>query len=199
MSERTDAHVPQQPTLSAGTLLRQARTAQGVHIAVLAAQIKVTPGKLEALENDRYEQLLDAAFARALAQTVCRQLRLDPEPVLARLPHLSSRSLASVAGLGTPFRERPGQPSGDDPPWWSRPVVWGPGLILLAALVLYLLPEHVTGRLALPWQSPEAATTPATPAAPASGPTSALPEGAHAVGKESRPPALPAMHAKADR
>ena len=81
------------PAPSAGALLRQARMAQGLHIAALAAQMKVSPRTLEALEADRLEQLPDTAFARALAQSVCRQLKIEPQPVLSRLPQPKSPRL----------------------------------------------------------------------------------------------------------
>ena len=55
-------------SLSAGALLRAAREKQGLHIAALAASIKVTPRKLDALEHDRWDELPDATFTRALAQ-----------------------------------------------------------------------------------------------------------------------------------
>lgn len=143
------------PTLSAGTLLRQARMAQGLHIAALAAQIKVSPRKLEALESDRVEALPDATFARALAQTVCRQLKVDPQPVLSRLPHGRAPRLEHVSrGLDTPFRDRPGRQTADEPALWTRPVVWGPALILIAALAVYFVPARWISR----------ATAPATPA-----------------------------------
>jgi cytoskeleton protein RodZ len=65
---------------SAGALLRAAREKQGLHIAALAAAIKVAPRKLDALENDRWQDLPDATFTRALAQTVCRTLKIDARP-----------------------------------------------------------------------------------------------------------------------
>ena len=34
----------------------------------------------EALEAGRYHELPDTTFARALAKTVCRVLKIDPEP-----------------------------------------------------------------------------------------------------------------------
>ena len=71
---------------SAGRLLREARERQGLHIAALAASIKVTPKKLELLEADRFDALPDATFTRALAQTVCRALKIDSAPVLRLLP-----------------------------------------------------------------------------------------------------------------
>jgi len=59
---------------TAGQMMRAARERRGMHIAVLAAAIKVPQRKLEALEADRYEELPDITFARALAQAVCRAL-----------------------------------------------------------------------------------------------------------------------------
>ena len=73
---------PQPGTATAGSLLRAAREKQGLHIAALAAAIKVSQRKLEALEGDRYDELPDATFTRALAQTVCRTLKVDARPVL---------------------------------------------------------------------------------------------------------------------
>ena len=81
---------------SAGRLLKQAREAQGLHLAALASAIKVSPQKLELLEADRYDQLLDATLTRALAQTVCRSLKIDAAPVLALLPRPGSNRLGEV-------------------------------------------------------------------------------------------------------
>ena len=65
-----------------GAMLRQARDRAGMHLGVLASTLKVSPRKLEALEADRYEELPDAAFVRALALAVCRVLKCDAAPVL---------------------------------------------------------------------------------------------------------------------
>ena len=71
---------------SAGTLLRQAREASGLHIGALSVALKVPVKKLEALEADQHELLPDAVFTRALAASVCRTLKIDPGLVLSRLP-----------------------------------------------------------------------------------------------------------------
>jgi cytoskeleton protein RodZ len=71
---------------TAGALLRQAREAAGLHIAALALELKVPVKKLEALEQDRLDVFSGAVFARALAGSVCRSLKVDAVPVLARLP-----------------------------------------------------------------------------------------------------------------
>jgi cytoskeleton protein RodZ len=140
---------------SAGGILREARQAQGLHIAALAASIKVSQKKLEALEADRLDELPDATFTRALAQTVCRSLKIDPTPVLALLPQLTGHRLEQVAeGINAPFRDRPGRREPKDWANLASPAVWGPVLLLVAAAVIYLLPQ---GWLAgLPTLSPAA-------------------------------------------
>lgn len=71
---------------TAGQMLRAAREAKGLHLAVLSVNLKVSVRQLEALEADQYEAFKGAAFVRALALSVCRQLKLDPTPVMAALP-----------------------------------------------------------------------------------------------------------------
>ena len=73
-------------TPTAGQMLRAAREARGLHLAVLSVNLKVSVRQLEALEADRHEALKGAAFVRALALSVCRQLKLDPSAVMAALP-----------------------------------------------------------------------------------------------------------------
>ena len=91
--------------LSAGTMLRQAREASGLHVSTLAVALKVPSRKLEALEADRYDELSDAVFVRALAASVCRNLKIDPAPVLLRLPASRGPQLApSEGGINEPFR-----------------------------------------------------------------------------------------------
>lgn len=127
---------------SAGALLRQAREQRGLGIAALAAAIKVAPRKLEALEADRFEDLPDVAFGRALALTICRALKIDAAPVLAALPRLPGHRLEQVAqGLNTPYLERPGRrplQEGHGLDW--SPMRWASVLVLLAAAVVYFLP-----------------------------------------------------------
>src|SRR5512140_448635 len=128
--------------VSAGTLLRQAREAAGLHVAALAVSLKVPVRKLEALESDRYDQLSDAVFVRALASSVCRTLKIDPQPVLDRLPQSTApRLIQDSDGLNAPFR---GPRDGARPAWpeqLSKPVVLTVFGLLLGALVLIFLPR----------------------------------------------------------
>ncbi len=75
---------------SAGQLMRKAREARGMHLAMLSVALKVPVRKLEALERDDHSGFKDIAFLRALSQAVCRHVGMDPAPVLAALPPASS-------------------------------------------------------------------------------------------------------------
>lgn len=185
MSETpADASAP--PPTTAGGLLRQARQAQGMHIAMLAAATKVPQRKLEALENDRFDELPDATFTRALAQTVCRTLKIDPAPVMALLPRLPGQRLEQVGeGINAPFRERSAAAQGSSD--WSfigSPAVWAPLLLLLVTAVIYFLPS---GMVSLP--APGPASTPAMAPSGIAVPTPAPGAPASAVAQPPAPPA----------
>jgi cytoskeleton protein RodZ len=126
---------------SAGSLLRQAREAAGLHVAALAVALKVPVRKLEALEDDRYEALPDTVFARALASSVCRTLKVDPQPILDRLPQgHAPRLVPERQAINAPFRA-PGDSVG--PGWFdqlTRPVFLVVFGLLLGALVLIFMP-----------------------------------------------------------
>lgn len=132
---------------SAGALLRQAREEAGLHVATLAGALKVPVRKLEALEADRFDLLPDAVFVRALAASVCRNLKIDPALVLQRLPATGGPRLAPTeGGINAPFRS---PRDGASPTWRdqaTRPVVLVVAALLLAALVVALLPlRHEDG------------------------------------------------------
>lgn len=88
------------PGLTPGALLRQAREASGLHIVALAAALKVPVRKLEALESNRWEELTDATFTRALASSIARHLKIDVNPILQGLPLPRPNALSSPSGLG---------------------------------------------------------------------------------------------------
>jgi cytoskeleton protein RodZ len=188
MSEPTEAAAP---SGTAGSMLRTAREKQGLHIAALAATIKITQNKLEALEQDRYEDLPDATFTRALAMTVCRALKIDPAPVLAQLPQLGSRTLAQAkGGLNAPYRERTARGEPTEVALSRRPLVWAALLVLLAAAVIFLVPQSW-------WQS--LSSTAETAGAAVERPAAVLPMPASVAANEvavaAEPPASSASQA----
>ena len=132
--------------VTAGALLRSAREAAGMHVASLAVSIKVPVKKLEALEADRFDLLPDAVFVRALASSVCRTLKIDPSPVLARLPQKDMPRLnAGDHGINAPFRVAGERRAFSLPAGVKKPVVIAVLLLLLAALAVLVVPEWKSG------------------------------------------------------
>ncbi|MEI7783203.1 MAG: helix-turn-helix domain-containing protein [Betaproteobacteria bacterium] len=125
---------------SAGARLRLAREQAGLHLAALAVALKVPVKRMEALEADRYDLLPGPVFTRALAGSVCRILKLDPAPVLARLPQAGPHQLAVDGSLNQPFRPQGHGQSNSVWPAVSRPALIAAAVLLLAAIGVYLMP-----------------------------------------------------------
>lgn len=127
---------------SAGQMLREAREAHGLHVAALAVSLKVPVKKLESLEADRLEDLPDVVFVRALASSVCRALKIDAKPILAKLPQLNTRVLSQAeSGVNVAFRTRADGPAPSVLASVNRPMLFGVLAILLAAIVVMLWPD----------------------------------------------------------
>lgn len=192
---------------TAGSLLRAAREKQGLHIAALATMLKVPPRKLEALEADRYEEFQGATFVRALAQAACRTLKIDPAPVLERLPEQDTGTLSQLErSLNMPFREHGARREGAELPLASQAVM---GLVLLlavGALAFWLWPagwrlpslgvsqqasqESGSGTITTPLPIP--APAPMVETASGVNPTPAGPSSSPSVAPQAFPqPALP--------
>ena len=161
-----------------GALLRQAREAAGLHVAALAVSLKVPVRQLEALEAGRFEQLPDPIFIRALASSICRQLRIDTKPILAALPQAPALAPRVGEGINAPF-QRPGMASG---PGLAQLTVKPPIIIAvvlaLAALALLLQP----GWLPLADRSKAAPAASGAQDAPAAAPEVLPPASAAASG-----------------
>ena len=126
---------------SAGALLRDARLANRLELSALATLLKVPVKRLQALEQDRFDLLIDPAFARALAGSVCRLLKLDPVPILQRLPPITAFSVTSQSrGINAPFRMREDSPGSSVRMRFSRPAVLLGLALLLGAVGLIFLP-----------------------------------------------------------
>lgn len=180
---------------TAGMLLRQAREAAGLHPEALAVTMKVPVRQIEALEQDQVELLPDTVFARALAASLCRHLKIDPQPVLARLPQGKPISRpGDREPINEPFRT-PGESALSA---WrgrlGRPPVVVALVLLLGALILLALPLVQTGSAKLP-ASDSTSSPGAEVAAPAAAPgvvtESVLPPGLPAPA-EGTVPASPA-------
>ena len=148
-------------------MLRELRESAGVDAGVLASAMKVSLQKLDALEHDRFDQLPDLTFARALASAICRAFGVDPAPVLARMPAIAADLRPPTSGdVNAPFRAGDGAGAA---PWsgaFSRPLVAVIAVLLLGAALLWLwptwpihlnVPEPTTEPAAAPGGAVEAA------------------------------------------
>ncbi len=148
---------PARPTVAdgpvaAGAMLRQAREAAGVHLGSLATSLKVPAGRIEALETGRIDLLPDPTFARALAASMCRSLRIDAEPVLQLLPRTSGApSSVESAATRTPFRSDAPAGGRSHSGGLSKPIGIVVVLLLLATAALIFAPDFG-------WQLPGMAT-----------------------------------------
>ncbi len=150
--------------VEAGHLLRSAREATGLHVAALAVSLKVPVGKLEALESGRLDLLPDLTFARALAASVCRNLKVDPVPVLAHFPATGvSRLGVEAPSINTPYRPEGAGPRLSLRANLSSPLVWAVVALLAGAVAVALWPaaaDLVPEPVAVLAQGAEAVDTP---------------------------------------
>ena len=183
MSEAQDAHptgaapleaVVAPTPASAGAMLRAMRESAGVDAGVLASAMKVSLPKLEALEHDRFDQLPDLTFARALAAAICRAFGVDPAPVLARMPAIAADLRPPTTGeVNEPFRGGGNGGAGAGGSAFSRPLLAVIAVLLLGAALLWLwptwpirlgTPEPASEPVAAAAESPDAAASEPMPA-----------------------------------
>lgn len=129
-------------SLTAGAMLRHAREAAGLHVAALAVSMKIPVKKLEALEADRLDLLLDAVFVRALASSVCRALKIDSGPVLDKLPKNDAPRLnAGDRGINTPFHAPGHSGALSVPAFFAKPGVLVVLSLLIGVVALVFFPD----------------------------------------------------------
>ena len=161
----TDAGAP----MTAGRLLAARREDAGLHLAALAATLKVPLHKLQALEGDRYDAFNDVVFLRALASSVCRVLKMDAGPVLALLPQSAPVALKDQQGLNARFKEAGSRSEGAGALGlpMSRLTAFAVIALLAAALVIAFVPRTDNAASVPPQVATEPAPAQATESAPA--------------------------------
>jgi cytoskeleton protein RodZ len=159
--------------LSAADALKKAREKSGLHVAALAAMLKVPVKKLEALEAGRFDELTDTTFVRALALSVCRQLKIDPTDILARLPQAAEVKLAASdrpvtrGYVSTNPSSAVGAGAGGSS---AKPLLVAVGLVAAAAITWWFLPQtqqvDSSATVGVPLTPAVVAPVPETPPAP---------------------------------
>ncbi|MDM7455997.1 MAG: DUF4115 domain-containing protein [Tepidimonas sp.] len=205
MSESGTTAPATQPQ-SAGEALRQARERAGLHIAAIAATLKVPVERLEALEADRYDALPDVTFVRALALSVCRLLKIDPAPILAALPAGQAPQLGATHGsIDAPMpRENAAPDFGGSEASGRRAPLWiALALAVLAGVLWFVLPSAGDTPASPAAAGAEGGTAPAAGLEPgpkesaANSPAAAMPPAAEASSADAPAPLQPASEGHA--
>lgn len=90
---------------SVGGELARARAALGFSVADVAQQLKLAARQIEAMEQERYEELPAGTFARGMVRSYARLLKLDPAPLVERMAARVAvpDNAAAVAGARRPI------------------------------------------------------------------------------------------------
>ena len=131
-------------SVTAGQMLRQARSDAGLHIAALAVSLRVPVKRIEALENGQMDLLPDMVFVRALTSSICQALKIDAQPILDKLPKAALPRLNhDDVAINTPI----GATSSAKNSWmgelFTSPLLLGVLLLCVSAAGVYFWPKNV--------------------------------------------------------
>jgi len=119
-----------------GAMLREARERLGLSVADAAAQTKLAPRQIEALEADDYRQLPEMAFVRGFVRSYARILHLDEQPLLAALPEARLSAHVSPTSVEVPF------PDARSPQLQN--LIWLGAALFLSVIVVAFAVWHYT-------------------------------------------------------
>jgi len=144
---------------SLGASVRALREARGWGLGDVSARLKFAVKQIEALEDDRWEDLPRGPSLRGLVRNYARLLDVDPETLMSALPEHLKHHGSSVQGSLAPVGALPR----DTLPRWSgdarRRRVW-PILLLVLFLVCALA---LAAYLVFAWWLPRNAESAAAP------------------------------------
>lgn len=135
------AYAPLDSLAAVGARLAQLREAKGWSVDDVSARLKVSPGKMRALEAGDISQLPGTTFALGVIRSYAKMLGTDPEPfaqALRRVKGQSEPDLSMPASTGADLpRGRVSVSLGGTPKhrsWW-----WGvaAGVIVIIALAMW--------------------------------------------------------------
>jgi cytoskeleton protein RodZ len=203
--------------ISPGRLLREARERLKMSVADAAAQIRLAPRQIEALEADDFERLPEVPFVRGFVRNYAKLLHIDAQPLLDALPQAKAATTQLTPdSVEVPF------PNAYSPQ--RQNLIWLGAALLLAVVVVAFAVWHYTTPLEQPKvaqvQAPlplqveahvvpasssleadvvASSSVPATPTEPPATPHDVMtkPDVAQPVAVAMKPPVSPAPNAQA--
>lgn len=184
----SDAQLDSPAAGGIGAVLRAARAARRASLVDLRARTKIDVRYLEALEEERFEDLPPLPFARGFLRTYALELGLDPEPLVERLVTAMS-ARGDVPGEDWRHLETAIVPARPPSPLRRAAVSAGAAILIAGvALAVFFAQQLREFDRPVPAATPAATGAAPGPAAPAASPPAA-PAGS--------PPAVPAAPAPA--
>lgn len=128
-------------TPAVGVRLRQAREAMGLQLNEVAQTLKLGARQVDALERDDWERLPGQTFVRGFVRNYARLVQIDPAMLMADLDRVLEKPQDT---LDVPDVKPAAMPSVGSAGRRDRNVaMFGIGLLLLAALAYFLLPDDL--------------------------------------------------------
>jgi cytoskeleton protein RodZ len=157
------------PSTPFGDHLKREREMRGVTLEEVAAATRISPRFLEALENERWDQLPGGAFNRGFIRSVARYLGLDEESMVAEYA-LETKGLNQSAASPDPYSQ--GMPRD------FRPAI-AAGVALLIGILAVAFAIHHRAKARAKSEPPASPTMPVSPPAQPTIPTGPEPGGSH--------------------
>jgi len=134
--------VPEAVSPSVGQMLLRARMDAGLSLESLSARLKVSVQRLQAFENDQFDQGANLHTGRAMVASVARHLGLDQHLILQKLPQAAAvlpvARVQETVNTLAPDTRMPMQR--DQSPSVSH-VWWVAAAIVLVAGILFFYPQ----------------------------------------------------------
>ncbi len=176
------------PLDTAGSLIRAARERRGLTLEVLFQETRIPVHVLEAIEQDDFDRIQPALYARSFLRTVAEALDLDPARLIAL--YEQGRRDAAPASAPTWRQETRVERVHLLGNAWRRRLLWLVPALLLLAVVGIWLGRRGAERPAAPAAGDTVATH-AAPAPPVPEAAASAPETAVTVSDSSRTASTP--------
>ncbi len=127
-----------------GAQLRQAREARGLKIADISQTLKLGARQVEALEGGDWQQLPGHTFIRGFVRNYARLVQIDAAPLMAQLDRILEKPVDNLGKQDTGPAPMPSSVSSGASRRDRQVVVFGLGLVTLAAVVYLMMPADLS-------------------------------------------------------